>query len=116
RAIRLIVRERRHEMIRRPRRALEHLALVVRAVGDFLLGGDALHLVFAVADAAAWPIRTEIVISDEVQRMAIGADALIDLETALHRGAIVGAERPVEGPARPRQRRLFLSLGDNGSE
>ena len=40
----VLVRQRRREIVGRPAGALEHLALVVRAVLDLVLGGDRLDL------------------------------------------------------------------------
>ena len=50
-ARRLLVGERRHELVGRAAGALEHLALVVRAVGHLLGRGDGFDLLLGVADA-----------------------------------------------------------------
>ena len=95
-ARRLVVGKRPGDRIGRPRRALIHLAAVVRPVGHLDLGGDALDLVLAVAD------RDEI--------------AEIEVEAALQRSAVKGAEHAVERPLLMRRARgLLLGVDCSGN-
>src|SRR5215471_3368727 len=83
-------------MVRRTRRALEHLALVVRAVGHLHLRSNLLDLLRRELGTAR---LAEIAIGQKPHRMAVGADLAIDLEAALELGVVVSAERGREAPA-----------------
>src|SRR3546814_15124333 len=86
---RLYIRERRREVVRGRARPLEHLALVIGAVGDGVLGGDRLHLVLGVAEVG------EVAEGDVLQRVAGRAHLAIDLQTALKSMAVVGDRKSV---------------------
>ncbi len=97
-ARRQIVRIGRHERVGGPRRALHGFALAVEVVHLFLRR-DRLDPVVAVAE------RSEVAVMQQVHRMAVGADLLVDLKAALQGGAVERAEDAVERPAGVRQRR-----------
>ena len=73
---------------------VENLALVVGIGRDLVAGRDRLGLRLGEAGTAR---LVQIVEGDVVEAVAGRADFLIDLEAALQRAAVVGAERPVEG-------------------
>ena len=103
RARRLIVRERPGNRVGGPTRPLVHLALVVRLrIGDLIAGGDRLYLLLAVAEIG------EIAEIEMLDRMTDRTDFLVDLETALQRSPVVGAEDAVERPLLMRQRRALV--------
>lgn len=101
----LIVGERRAERIRRPRRALEHLAFVVRAVGDLHLRGENLHRLRRELRSAR---LAEIAVGQKPHRMAARADLLVDLEAALQLRVVVGPEWRGEAPALMRDLRRVI--------
>src|SRR5205807_8391978 len=101
-ARRLVIGERSGDLVRWPRRALEHLALVVGTVGHLRLRGDALDLVLAVAELL------EVAEIEMLDRVADRADFLIDLKPALQRGPVIGAEHPLERPLLVRHSRRLL--------
>src|SRR5262249_39356230 len=76
--------------------------------------GDRLDLVGAEAEPASGSAGPEIAIGDEPQRVAGRADVVVDLEAALGRGAVEGAEHALEGPCLLRQRRRRLLSGCHG--
>src|SRR6185437_15933764 len=115
-ARRLLVRERRDELVGRATRPLKHLARVVGTVGHLLGRGKRLDLRFAITDAAARPVGAEVAVMQQVHRMAARADLLVDLEAALRCGAVEGAERPGEGPAYLGRRHLLLGIGAKAGE
>ena len=94
---RLLVGERRREIVVRLARPLEHLALVVRTVLDLVLGRECLDLGIAVAE------RRQVAEGDQVERMAVRADLRIDLQPALELRLVEGAEGPGERPRQPRR-------------
>src|SRR4029077_8067648 len=102
-ASRLIIRERPGNRVGRTARPLVHLALIVRLrIGDLIAGSNRLHLLFAVAEIG------EIAEIEMLDRMTDRTDFLVDLEPALHRSPVIGAENAVERPLLMRQRRALL--------
>ena len=91
----LFVREDRRKVIGRTARTLEHLAVVVRTVGDLIFAGERLDLPFREAERAGLAERAE---SDELQRVAGLTDFAIDLETALQLLLVEVTERTGEAP------------------
>ena len=81
---------------------VEHLALVVRPVVHRRLGRDRLDLVLAVAEAG------EVAVGHELDAMAGRADLAVDLEAALDRCTVEGAEHAVGGPAHALERDVAL--------
>ena len=80
---RLVVGERRREMIGQRTGPLEHLALVVGAVGDLEIGRDRACLRLGEAGAAR---LGEIAERQQFYAVAGRADFLVDLEAALQLG------------------------------
>ena len=94
--------ERRREMVGRPAGALEHLALIVRAVLDLVFGGDRRRLRLGEAGPAGSARLRNASSSSQWQ---IGADLAVDLEAALQLRLVEFAERAGERPFLPRRRR-----------
>src|SRR5262249_52889794 len=97
---RLVVRKWARDRIRGPGWSLEHLPLIVGLfVGDLVGGGDSLDLVLVVAEIG------KVAKIEMLDRMAGGADLLVNLKAALRRSPVVGAEDAVERPLLARRRR-----------
>src|SRR5262249_58462851 len=92
---RLLVREWRGEVVRRTAGTLEHVARIVGAVLDLVLGRKGCHLRRRVTGTAG---VSEIAEGDVGQAVTGRAHFLVDLEAALQRAAIVLAQRAGEGP------------------
>ena len=79
----------------RQRRALEHVAIIIRTVCHLIFGGDRL-------DFGLGKLRTtglcQIAKRNLVQPVATGANFLINLKTAAQRASVIGAERPSKAP------------------
>ena len=104
----LLVGEWRGEVVGRPAGPLEHFALIVRAVLDLVFGRECRRLRGRIAGTAG---IGEIAERDIGQRVAGGADFLVDLQPALHRAAIELAERTGKRPFLRRRRFLLLGPG-----
>ena len=94
----LVVLVRAEDGVRQQRRTLEHLALVVRAVGDLVwpLGSERLDRLFRELRTAG---LREVAESTSLQAMAGRANLLVNLEAALQLSLVElageAAERPV---------------------
>src|SRR5215471_1276378 len=86
---------------------LEHLALIVRAVLDLVVGGDRLDLAGRELRPALLPD-----IAEREQRQAVAglADLAIDPEATLQLRTVEMTERPGERPFLPRRRRLAVGV------
>ena len=71
---------------------LDGLAGLVHTAGHLDAGGDGLDLRFVEADAR------EVAVVHQLHRVAVAAHFLVNLEAALGRGPVEGAERAVEAP------------------
>src|SRR3546814_13170163 len=83
----LLVREGRREPIRRQTRTLEHLARVIRPVGDLEGGRQRFHLGFREADIA------KVAEGHILHRVTGGADFFVDLIATLQLAPVERAER-----------------------
>src|SRR6185312_11590578 len=92
---RLLVRERRREIVRRPARPLEHVARIVRAVLDLVFGGKRRSLRHRIAGTAGF---REVAEGNVGQAVTGRADFLVDLQAALQGAAIELAEGTGERP------------------
>src|SRR5262245_43064990 len=90
-----IVRERRPETVRKTSRALKHLTLVIRPVGHLHLGGERCHCLRREFRAA---LLTQVSVGEEPHRMAVRANLLIDVISALKLSVVERSERPGEAP------------------
>mmetsp|Transcript_20375 Transcript_20375/g.52631 ORF Transcript_20375/g.52631 Transcript_20375/m.52631 type:complete len:278 (+) Transcript_20375:294-1127(+) len=89
---RLLVGIGRWQIVGQLARALEHLALVVRAVHNIDLLRQRLHLVLRVAHV------DEVAECDAVERVARGADLCVHLVPAPDGSGVVAVEEPVKSP------------------
>ena len=107
-ASRLIVGERRREIVGDFAGPLEHLTLIIRAIGDLEGGRDRGGLSLAEAGTAG---IGEIAERQQLEAVAGRADLAIDLEAALQLLRIVLAERTGKRPMLQRRRIALLRTG-----
>jgi hypothetical protein len=104
----VLVGPRAREAVGRTAVALEHVAGVVGAVLDLVLGRDRLHLGLGITEPG------QVAERDEVEAVTDRADLLVNLEAALELAAVELAERAGERPLVARRHRLIVFAGGVG--